>query len=87
MTEPLANVYLSESTWRGLSDETNMTGFRWFSKICVPCPLDKSSQRRLSNEYQHDRALMVFKDLSIPVLRMKVASALEGLRTRVLCKM
>ena len=39
-----------------------------------------STQRELSNEYQHDRVSMVFKDFCVLVLRMKVASALEGLR-------
>ena len=36
----------------------------------------QSTQRELSNEYQHDRVQMVFKDL---VLWTKVASALKGL--------
>ena len=40
----------------------------------------ESTQRELSNEYQHDRVSMVFKDLSILVLWTNVASALEGLR-------
>ena len=39
----------------------------------------ESTQRELSNEYQHDRVQMVFKDLCILVLWTKVASALEGL--------
>ena len=39
----------------------------------------ESTQRELSNEYQHDRVQMVFKDLCIFVLWTKVASALEGL--------
>ena len=39
----------------------------------------ESTQRELSNEYQHDRVEMVFKNLSILVLWTKVASALEGL--------
>ena len=39
----------------------------------------KSTQRELSNEYQHDRVKMVFKDICIVVLCTKVASALEGL--------
>ena len=37
------------------------------------------SQQELSNEYQHDRVLMVFKNLCVLVLWMKVASALKGL--------
>ena len=39
----------------------------------------ESTQRELSNEYQHDRVQMVFKNLCILVLWRKVASALEGL--------
>ena len=40
----------------------------------------KSTQGELlSNEYQHDRVLMVFKNLCILVLWTKVASALVGL--------
>ena len=38
-----------------------------------------STQRKLSNEYQHDRVMMDFKNLCILVLWKKVASALEGL--------
>ena len=38
------------------------------------------AQRELSNEYQHGRVLMVFKNLRILVLRTKVALALEGLK-------
>ena len=37
----------------------------------------ESTQRELSNEYQHDRVQMVIKNL---VLWTKVASALEGLK-------
>ena len=33
----------------------------------------------LSNEYQHDRVKMVFKNLCVLVLWTKVPSALEGL--------
>ena len=40
----------------------------------------ESTQGELSNEYQHDRASMVFKHICIRVLWAKVASALEGLR-------
>ena len=39
----------------------------------------ESTQRELSNEYQHDRALLVFKKLCILVFRMIEASALGGL--------
>ena len=41
---------------------------------------NERTQRELSNEYQHDRVLMVFKDLSVLGLWIKVASALEGLQ-------
>ena len=40
----------------------------------------ESAQQELSNEYQHDRVLMVLKHLCILVLLAKVATALEGLR-------
>ena len=43
----------------------------------------ESTQRQLSNEYQHERVLMVFKNLCILVLWTKEASALEGLRMRI----
>ena len=39
----------------------------------------ESTQLELSNEHQHDRVQMVFKNLYVIVLRMKVALALEGL--------
>ena len=39
----------------------------------------ESTQRELSNEYQHDRVKMVFKNLCILFLWTIVASALEGL--------
>ena len=39
----------------------------------------ESSQGELSNEYQHDRVWMIFKNLCILVLWMKIASALERL--------
>ena len=35
--------------------------------------------QELSNEYQHDRVLMVLKNLCILVVWAKVATALEGL--------
>ena len=41
------------------------------------------TRRELSNEYQHDRVWMIFKNICVLVLRLKVASALEGLK--VLC--
>ena len=40
----------------------------------------EGTQRELSNEYQHDRVTMVFKNLCVLVLWMKVALALEGLK-------
>ena len=39
----------------------------------------ESTQRELSNEYQHDRVYMLFNNLRVLVLWMKVALALEGL--------
>ena len=39
----------------------------------------ESTQQDLSNEYQHDRVQMVFKNICILVLWTKVATALEGL--------
>ena len=39
------------------------------------------THQELSNEYQHDRVMMVFKNLCVlAVLWTKVASALEGLK-------
>ena len=43
------------------------------------CSFERA-QRELSNEYQNDRVKMVFKNVCIPVLWKKVASALEWLR-------
>ena len=42
----------------------------------------ESTQRELSNEYQHDRVFMIFTNICVFVLWTKVASALEGLRTK-----
>ena len=39
----------------------------------------ESTHRELSNEYQHDRVEMIFKNLCVLVLWTKVVSALEGL--------
>ena len=44
----------------------------------------ESAQRVLSNEYQHDRVKMFFKNVCIHMLWTKVASALEGLTCHVL---
>ena len=41
----------------------------------------ESTQQELSNEYQQDRVQMFFKNLCDVVLRMKVALALEGLKS------
>ena len=38
----------------------------------------KSTQWELSNEYQHDRVSMIFKNICVLVLWTKVSSALEG---------
>ena len=44
----------------------------------------ESTQLELSNEYQHDRVKMVFKNICVLVLWTKVpASALEGLRQQI----
>ena len=40
----------------------------------------ESTQQELSNEYQHDRVWMIYKNLCILVLWTKVASALKGLK-------
>ena len=40
----------------------------------------ESTHQELSDEYQHDRVKMVFKDVCVLVLWTKVASALEGLK-------
>ena len=42
----------------------------------------ESTQRELSNGYQHDRVSMVFKDFCIFLPWTKVASALEGLNCK-----
>ena len=47
----------------------------------------KSTQRELTNEYQHDRVGMVFKNLCVLVLWTKVASALEGLTCKLCIRM
>ena len=39
----------------------------------------ETARRELSNEYQHDRVSMIFKNLCVLVLWTNVASALEGL--------
>ena len=39
----------------------------------------ESTQRELSNYYQHDRVKIVFKNLCVFVIWIKVASAIEGL--------
>ena len=39
----------------------------------------ESTQQELSNEYQHDRFQMVFKNLCILVILTEVALALKGL--------
>ena len=44
----------------------------------------ESTQRELSNEYQHDSVLIVFKDFCILVSWTKVASAPKMLRKYVL---
>ena len=41
----------------------------------------ESTQRELSNEYQHDMVRMVFKNLCVIVLLKKVASTVAGLNS------
>ena len=43
----------------------------------------ESTQRELSNEYQHDRDKMVFKNLCVLMLWTKVASILKGLSKKI----
>ena len=43
----------------------------------------ESTQWELSNEYQHDRVWLVFRNIGVIVLWTKVASALEGLSVPV----
>ena len=62
----LANAKNGAETWK--MTETLANGYS-----------SESTQQELSNEYQHDRVQMFFKNLCIPVLWMKVASAFEGL--------
>ena len=45
----------------------------------------ESILRELSNEYQHDSVQMVFQNVCVLVLWMKVASALEGLKGPPYC--
>ena len=46
----------------------------------------ESTPRELSNEYQHDRVSMIFKDFCILVLSTNVGSALEGLKLTLQCE-
>ena len=44
INETQAHVYSYESTqWELIPMNTNMTGFRWFSELVVPCALDTPS--------------------------------------------
>ena len=40
----------------------------------------ESAQQELSNEYQHDRVEMIFQNICVLVLWIKIASVLEGLK-------
>ena len=42
--------------------------------------LSESTQLELSNEYQHDKVKVVFRDLCVILLWMKVTLALKGLK-------
>ena len=56
---------------------TCMTGFRKMTETLANGYSSESPQRELSNEYQHDRVCVVFKNLCILVLLTNVASALQ----------
>ena len=45
----------------------------------------ESTQEELSNEYQHDRVSIVFKNLCVLVLWTEAASTLDGLMPCVYC--
>ena len=47
----------------------------------------ESTHQELFNEYQHDRVLMILKIICIPMLWTKVPSALEGLKSILLCNL
>ena len=40
----------------------------------------ESTQHEISNEYQHDKVKMVFKNCCVHALEETIASAFEGLR-------
>ena len=66
----------------------NLANAKWCKNLKMTETLahgysSESTQRELSNEYQHGRVWMFFKNLCILVLWTKVASALEGLITTV----
>ena len=46
----------------------------------------ESTQREQSNEYQHDKVWMAFKNLDILVLWTRVASTLDGLTIVLPCR-
>ena len=43
ITETLAHWYSSESTHESYPMNTNMAGFRWFSKLCIFLRMDERS--------------------------------------------
>ena len=53
---------------------------KWMTQTLAYGYSFESTHQELSNEYQHDRVSIVFKDFCILVLWTKVTSALEGLR-------
>ena len=57
------------------------------TKILAHGYSSESTQRELSNEYQHDRVQMVFKNLCVPVLWMEEALALDGLKASLMCQL
>ena len=61
----------------------DLTGTKWCKDFKMTETLahgcsSVSTEQELSNEYQQNRVLMVFKNLCILVLWMKVALVLEG---------
>ena len=54
------------------------------TETLAPVYSSESGQLELSNEYQHDRVLMGFKNLCVLVLWIKVVLALEGLKNHTL---
>ena len=66
--------------WYGLFGQYKIMRKTWImTETLANGYTSESTQRELSNEYQHDRDSMFFKTFCVLVLWTKVASALEGL--------